>query len=88
MLVGNDNYIARIIWPPTGRDKSGYQFVLVNNILLAIIFAFASLNEQAERADIIFWFVIKHTRQPFFITGIKALTFLFDTPTVKSIRFL
>src|SRR2546421_13083557 len=74
MHVGNDDDIARIIRPPSGRDKSRYQLVLVNNVLLAVIFALASLHEQTERASIIIWCVIKHV---FYLFRIMNLPFTY-----------
>src|SRR5438876_4219030 len=86
MSIGNDNHIAWIIWPPTGRNKCCYKFILIDNILLAVIFALASLHEQTERASIILWCVIKHVFYLFIILnllftflsfGLKEKTFCF-----------
>ena len=76
MLIGNNDDIARIIRPPPGRDKGRYQLVLVNNVLLTVIFAFNSLDKQAEKASIIVRFMIKHEQQSLHIIDAEVLVCL------------
>lgn len=60
MLVGDDDRVTRIIRPLVRTDEGGYSVIVMDNITLIGIgmVIFYALQQQTERADVVFGGVI------------------------------
>ncbi len=61
VLVRDHQHMPGVVDPPLSRYESRYKVIFIYHVFVGVAFIAAAFDKSAKRADVTFWFVIKHT---------------------------